>query len=280
MTKFLVVSSCKPNRDVLHTLISRVYQLDYLTWLTWHDSYDVTYGVYIGVPWCGTNGNALHTLISRVYQLDHALACGYCDGRVAWLVWILGMEWLRLVGPLKLWVSFAKEPYKTDDILQKRPIILRSLLIVATPYLSLCLALCLSLPLSLFLSLSLSLSWSRSLFLSLFLSLSLLWSGLLGGSVPMSHVTPVDETHRDKSCHTHEWDRHETILQWEKNSCQMILDAVCLCFIWCVAVCCSLLQCSGGKKIAAKWFWMLSVFASFGVLQSVAVCCSAVGGKI
>jgi len=28
----------------------------------------------------------------------------------------------------------AKEPYKRDDILQKRPIILRSLLIVATPY--------------------------------------------------------------------------------------------------------------------------------------------------
>jgi len=31
-------------------------------------------------------------------------------------------------------VSFAKEPYKIDDILQKGPIILRSLLIVATPY--------------------------------------------------------------------------------------------------------------------------------------------------
>jgi len=46
------------------------------------------------------------------------------------------MGWLRLVGSLKCWVSFAKEPHKRDDILQKRPIILRSLLIVATPYLS------------------------------------------------------------------------------------------------------------------------------------------------
>ena len=46
----------------------------------------------------------------------------------------LGMGLLRLVGSLKLRVSFAKEPYKRDDILQKRPIILRSLLIVATPY--------------------------------------------------------------------------------------------------------------------------------------------------
>jgi len=43
------------------------------------------------------------------------------------------MGWLRLVGSLKLQVSFAKEPYKRDDILQKRPMILRSLLIVATP---------------------------------------------------------------------------------------------------------------------------------------------------
>jgi len=44
------------------------------------------------------------------------------------------MGWLWLVGSLKLQVSFAKEPYKRDDILQKRPIVLRSLLIVATPY--------------------------------------------------------------------------------------------------------------------------------------------------
>jgi len=44
------------------------------------------------------------------------------------------MGWLRFVGALKLQVSFAKEPYKRDDIQQKRPIILRSLLLVATPY--------------------------------------------------------------------------------------------------------------------------------------------------
>ena len=45
------------------------------------------------------------------------------------------MGWLRLVGSLKLQLSFAKEPYKRDDILQKRPVNLRGLLIVATPYL-------------------------------------------------------------------------------------------------------------------------------------------------
>jgi len=44
------------------------------------------------------------------------------------------MGWLRLVGSLKLYVSFAKEPYTREYILQKRPRIWRRLLIVATPY--------------------------------------------------------------------------------------------------------------------------------------------------
>jgi len=43
------------------------------------------------------------------------------------------MEWLWFVGSMKLYVSFAKEPYKIDDILQKRPIIKSILLTVATP---------------------------------------------------------------------------------------------------------------------------------------------------
>jgi len=47
---------------------------------------------------------------------------------------VIGIGWLRFVGSLKLYVSFAKEPYKRDYILQKRPVILRSLLIVANPY--------------------------------------------------------------------------------------------------------------------------------------------------
>jgi len=53
---------------------------------------------------------------------------------------VYAMGWLRIVGSLKLQVSFAeysllqKSPMKRDYILQKRPIILRSLLTVATPY--------------------------------------------------------------------------------------------------------------------------------------------------
>ena len=45
----------------------------------------------------------------------------------------MSIEWLRLVGSLQLEVSFAEKACKREDILQKRPIILRSLLIVATP---------------------------------------------------------------------------------------------------------------------------------------------------
>ena len=48
------------------------------------------------------------------------------------LVW--PMACLHLVASIKLYVSFAKEPYKRDDILQKRPIILSILLTVGTPY--------------------------------------------------------------------------------------------------------------------------------------------------
>jgi len=58
---------------------------------------------------------------------------GGSEFSVCLCVCISRMGWLRFVSSLKLQVSFAKEPYKRDDILQKRPIILRSLLIVATP---------------------------------------------------------------------------------------------------------------------------------------------------
>jgi len=43
------------------------------------------------------------------------------------------MGWLRLVGSLKLQVSFAEYSLFYRALLQKRPIMLRSLLIVATP---------------------------------------------------------------------------------------------------------------------------------------------------
>jgi len=53
--------------------------------------------------------------------------------RCAFKISLETMGWLRIVGSLKLQVSFGKEPYTRDYILQKRPIMLRSLLLVATP---------------------------------------------------------------------------------------------------------------------------------------------------
>jgi len=44
------------------------------------------------------------------------------------------MGWLWLVGSLKSWVSFAEYRLFYRALLQKRPVILRSLLIVVTPY--------------------------------------------------------------------------------------------------------------------------------------------------
>ena len=49
-------------------------------------------------------------------------------------LWESHMRWLPSVGSIKLQVSFAKEPYKRDAIMQKRRIIVSILLIVATPY--------------------------------------------------------------------------------------------------------------------------------------------------
>jgi len=45
------------------------------------------------------------------------------------------MGWLRLVGSLKLWVSSAEYHLFHRALLQKRPMILRSLLVITTPYL-------------------------------------------------------------------------------------------------------------------------------------------------
>ena len=44
------------------------------------------------------------------------------------------MGWLRLVESIKSQVSFAKKPYKGDNILPKRPIILPILLTAANPH--------------------------------------------------------------------------------------------------------------------------------------------------
>jgi len=66
-------------------------------------------------------------------DMSHVTHAWWMSPPRTWQCRFLNMGWLRLVGSLKLQVSFAEEPYKLDDILWKRPIIWRSLLIVATP---------------------------------------------------------------------------------------------------------------------------------------------------
>jgi len=62
----------------------------------------------------------------HMYIWRHIIAASY-----TWSILIfMYMGWPRWIGSLKLLVSFAKEPCKRDCSLQKRPLILRSLLIV------------------------------------------------------------------------------------------------------------------------------------------------------
>jgi len=87
------------------------------------------YGVWHHVLWLW------HCWYLCVYLID--ILCGSCDWHhVLWLghCWYLCMGWLWLVGSLKLWVSLAIYRLFYRVLLQKRPIILRSLLIVATPF--------------------------------------------------------------------------------------------------------------------------------------------------
>jgi len=68
-----------------------------------------------------TSKKCLHTLAPTCEREHHCLCCSGVPLYVA--IHCSAMQWLRLVGSLKLQVSFAKERYKRDDILQKRPII-------------------------------------------------------------------------------------------------------------------------------------------------------------
>ena len=61
----------------------------------------------------------------RTDKPTHALLCAFANDT---------LRWLRLVGSLKLQVSFAEYYLFYRALLQKKPVILRSLLIVASPY--------------------------------------------------------------------------------------------------------------------------------------------------
>ena len=83
----------------------------------------------------------LHPPIFRSLSTEHVLkyikiyniALSILIYTIQVLIYGMCMGWLRLVGSLKLQVSFTEYRLFYKALLQKRPIILRSLLIVATP---------------------------------------------------------------------------------------------------------------------------------------------------
>jgi len=80
-----------------------------------------------------THCNTLQCTAKHCSILQLSFQCmraGWTPG----LPWIQAMGWLRLVGSLKVYVSFAEHSLFHRALLQKRPTILRSLLIVATPH--------------------------------------------------------------------------------------------------------------------------------------------------
>jgi len=73
---------------------------------------------------------------SHPREIVQSFACGisFLQSQISISINTLRQYSYGVATIIKLQVSFAKEPYKRDVLLQKRPIIWRSLLIVATPY--------------------------------------------------------------------------------------------------------------------------------------------------
>jgi len=76
---------------------------------------------------------ALHS-IKRASVKYRQIWIGRVTYQQLWMCHVSHMGWLRWVGSLKSQVSFTEYRLFYRALLQKKPIILRSLLIVATPY--------------------------------------------------------------------------------------------------------------------------------------------------
>ena len=151
------------------------------------------------------------------------------------------MGWLQLVGSLKLSVSFAEYRLFYRALLQKRPINLRSLLIVAAPYLSMG-------------------RRSRCRGQRVGSSCSCHRARLWAACVPKSGCCSVLQCVA-MSC---------SVLHCVAVCCSVLqCAAVCCSALQCVAVCCSVLLCA-----AVCYSVLQCATVCCRALQCVAVCCS------
>jgi len=139
--------------DMSHTESHTWHDL-HVPWLMgmWHKSHSVTLNTFSVKLWNASHWVTYLTWFTRtmtyVYAkcvtLSHTQShsvtlshiCVMSLIRDMWhdlFICDMTMGWLQLVSSIKWQVSFAKEPYKRDNILQKRPVILSILLTIATP---------------------------------------------------------------------------------------------------------------------------------------------------
>ena len=145
--------SCYTHEWVMsHTWMSHVTHMD-----DWYDTYDTckhmqTHAntpISMGVTlFFSARQDHTHERVMSHKWTSHVTHMKESCYTYGWVIWHVQytqthvfrrasglMWWLRWVGSIKLQVSFAEYHLFYRALLQKRPIILRSLLIVATPYL-------------------------------------------------------------------------------------------------------------------------------------------------
>ena len=181
------------------------------------------------------------------------------------------MGWLRLVGSLNLQVSFAKEPYKRDDILRKRPMNLRSHP-VPDKLLSMCVCVCVRVCVcvSIYTYQKHPRAHIKNTYIyTYFLKISFCQETVCG-KIEMSWQWFCIYACGAVCC---------SLLQYVAFCCSFLqFVAVCCSLLQSVAVCCILLQSVLGDNARGKTELVLVMCGS--LLQSVAVYCNFISSLL
>ena len=119
--------------ETCHAWMSRVTNERAVWPITWSHVTDVTGPVPSKEDWHTSGWHITYGWV--VSSLTHTIESCHTQSHT-WQCCICDMGWLRLVGSLKWQVSFAEYRLFHRALLQKRPIILGILLIVATPHIA------------------------------------------------------------------------------------------------------------------------------------------------